>query len=255
MESVLITLASIVALIVTVMGARYVHVGERSQWTLPLMIVVFALQLSELGIRGEARAACPLMDIGEICIFAAWSLTMFYLMVGSVYRLSLLGVFTAPLVLVLMLAALVPGALDADPQPVSDHQGATAIHSALSVLSYGAFGLAAVSAVMFLVLDKQLKGGHPSTGLFRNLPPIHSLTQSVARLLFLGLILLSVGVIFGFTAAYEGGISNHLWLATAVWIGYLVLLSVWQFRGMPPRTFSITAVFLFVFSLVIFPLL
>ena len=58
------------------------------------------------GVRGQVRGSCPLHDPGEILAYLAWAVTIFYLVVGSAYRLSLLGVFSAPLVVVLQLGAL-----------------------------------------------------------------------------------------------------------------------------------------------------
>ena len=111
------------------------------------------------GMRGEMRGSCPLGDMGELLVFTAWSISMCYMVVGSVFRLSLLGVFTAPLVCFLISVALIPGMLETNP-PHADHvDGWRESHAAFSVMAYGALGLAAVSAVMFLVLDRQLKGG------------------------------------------------------------------------------------------------
>lgn len=47
------------------------------------------------------------------------------------------------------------------------------------------------------MLDHQLKEHHLKGGLFRNLPPVPELLVSLERLLWLGMILLTVGVIAG----------------------------------------------------------
>ena len=161
--------------------------GTRSRWTLASMIGVFGFQLAFLSVRGEARGACPLRDTGEILVFLAWSLTMFYLIVGPAYRISLLGVFTAPVVVVFQSAALLGGFLDTEPVRVVRHDFWGEIHAAVSVLAYGALALAAVAGVMFLVLDRLLKEHQLTGGLFRNLPPARELLVSLQRLLWLGL--------------------------------------------------------------------
>jgi len=76
------------------------------------MVLSFGAQLMWLTLRGEQRASCPLMDSGEILVFLAWSISLFYLIVGSAYRVTLLGVFSAPLVMLLI--TLMPGMLDSD---------------------------------------------------------------------------------------------------------------------------------------------
>src|SRR5690606_13485499 len=117
--------------------------------------------------------------------------------------------------------------------------------AAMSVLSYGALALAAVAGVMFLVLDRQLKDHHLQSGLFRNLPPVRELLKSMVRLLWLGAVLLTIGVFAGFMMPREGG-TAHLIAASAVWIGYVGLLSVRQARGLTGRRTALIAVVLFV---------
>lgn len=220
------------------------------------MLASFVCQFVVLGIRGEMRGSCPLGDTGEMLIFSAWAVTMCYLAVGSVFRLSLLGVFTAPLVGFLLSGALIPGMLENNPPHADQVDGWREAHAALSVLAYGALGLAAVSAVMYLVLDRQLKGGVSTKGLFRNLPPVRELDLVVHRLLWLGLFLLTFGVISGIVMKTTGDTAaKHLLAATGQWIAYLLLLVISMWRGIPPKRFAIVTVVLFFCSLLIFALL
>ena len=94
--------AIVLAAVAAVQGARYLSRGERSRWTVLWMLGSFVCQFIVLGVRGELRGSCPLGDTGEMLVFASWAITMCYLAVGSVFRLSLLGVFTAPLICFLM---------------------------------------------------------------------------------------------------------------------------------------------------------
>jgi len=225
--------------------------GTRSRWTLAAMVGVFALQLAFLSVRGEARGACPLRDTGEILVFLAWSLTMFYLLVGPAYRLSLLGMFTAPVVFLFQAVVLAGGLLEANPERVGSGGFWGETHAAVSVLAYGALALAAVAGVMFLVLDRLLKEHHLTGGLFRNLPPARELLVSLQRLLWLGGVLLTLGIIAGFLMP-RGGSPGHLIAAVAVWCGYAVLLFVQSTRGLTGRRLSWCALAGFVVSLVVF---
>lgn len=227
--------------------------GKHTRWTSVLMLGSFCFQLLWLGMRGELRGSCPLMDAGEILVFLAWSLTLFYLMVGAAYRVMLLGMFSAPLVMVMLFVAMLPGLLDVDPvrQERIDYWGE--MHSAISVLSYGAMALGAVSAVMLIILDRLLKSGELRSGLFRKMPPIHTIIGSVVRLTVIGVSFLSVGLGCGFMMGAMGG--GHLWVALAVWVAYAVLLGVWFFRGMTPKRMSVFVVVLFVASLSVFAVL
>lgn len=244
--------ATLLAAIGGTWGMISVQAGKRSRWTVAWMIGAFICQIGFLSVRGEMRAACPLTDRGEILAFLAWSMTLFYLLVGPTYRISLLGVFTAPVVVIFQTAALIPGTLTANPGRLAGGNAWHETHSAMSVLAYGALALAAVAGVMFLVLDRQLKEHHFKSGLFRNLPPVRELLVSLERLLWLGSGLLTIGIVAGFLMPRPQSVWPHLVAAVAVWVGYGVLLGVKQVRGLTGRRFSLSAVVLFVLSLVVF---
>ena len=244
--------ATLLAAVGGVWGMISVHRGNRSRWTVAWMIGAFACQIGFLALRGEMRAACPLMDRGEILAFLAWSLSLFYLLVGPAYRISLLGVFTAPVVVIFQAAALIPGTLTSNPGKLTGGNAWHETHSAMSVLAYGALALAAVAGVMFLVLDRQLKEHDLKSGLFKNLPPVRELLISLERLLWLGSGLLTVGIVAGFLMPRTEAAWGHLVAAVAVWVGYGVLLGIKQVRGLTGRRFSLSAVILFVLSLVVF---
>jgi len=244
--------ATLLAAVGGALGMLSVHHGSRSKWTVLWMAGAFLCQLGFLALRGEARGACPLRDLGEILAYLAWSLTLFYLLVGPPYRISLLGVFTAPLIVVFQACALIPGVLTAHPTRVLVSNAWGETHSATSVLAYGALALAAVAGVMFLVLDKQLKAHHLKSGLFRNLPPVHELRISLQRLLWLGGALLSAGIVAGFLMPHKQGTEGHFIAAVSVWVGYALLIGIMQVRGMTGRRLSLSAVGLFIGSLVVF---
>lgn len=244
--------ATLLAAVAGVRGLLVLRHGNRSRWTVWWMIGVMLCQMGYLAVRGEMRGACPLRSIAEISVFLAWSLTLFYLLVGPVYRISLLGVFTAPVVVIFQGFALLPGRLAANPEKVLNTSFWGETHSAMSVLAYGALALAAVAGVMFMVLDHQLKEHHLKGGLFRNLPPVRELLVSLERLLWLGMVLLTFGVIAGLLMPLGKGAMAHLIAAVAVWLGYVVLMVTKRVRGMTGRRFALGAVALFVLSLGVF---
>ena len=254
MERLYLALATVLIGLAGVLGARAVHSGRRSHWTIGLMAAGFVAQLLALQERGEMRGQCPLGDKGEILLFLAWSLVLFYLAVGRVYRLSLLGIFTAPVVVVFHLIALLPGMMGSEVERATVVDPWREIHAATSVLSYGAFALAAVAGSMFLVLNAQLKQAHLSTGLFKNLPPVRTLVSSTVRLLWIGIALMTVGMVSGYLMA---GVSSqaHLNVARVVWLAYFILLVIYHWRGITPRRFALTAILFFLASLGVFVVL
>ncbi len=247
-----LVIAAILAGLAGVLGVRSIITERRrTRWTVVLMILSFLAQLMWLGMRGEQRASCPLLDSGEILVFLAWSLSLFYLIVGSAYRVTLLGMFSAPVVTVMLLAAVIPGMLDAAPAKQTNVDYWGEMHSAVSVLSYGALALGAISAVMFLVLDRLLKTRDTSSGLFKKMPPLHTIVKSVVRLTVIGVSFLTVGLACGLMMRSQGG-GVHLWVAKAVWVAYVLLLGQWFVRGVTPKKMSVFVVVLFVASLSVF---
>jgi len=253
MDRWFLLIATLLAAIGGTWGMISVHRGTRSHWTVVWMVAVLLCQLGFLSIRGQLRAACPLQDLGEMLVFLAWSLTLFYLLIGPAYRISLLGVFSAPLVFVLQAAALISGMLTTSPKRDLSPNMFHSLHSATSVLAYGALALAGVAGIMFLVLDRQLKVHHLKSGLFRNLPPAHELLVSLERLLWLGTGLLTLGIIAGFLMPRTTtSVHSHLIVAMAVWVGYTGLLAVKTVRGLTGRKLALSAVAMFILSLVVF---
>ncbi len=246
----LLIAATVLAVLGGTLGLLAVRHGYRSRWTVICMLATFVCQLGVLGVRGELRGKCPLGDYGEILAFLAWSLVLFYLVVGPAYRISLLGLFTAPVVTIFQVVAI--GLLEANPERVYEVNAWGEAHAAFSVLSYGAFALAAVAALMFLVLNKKLKDHELGSSLFKNLPPVRSLLDSVVRLTALGAGILTVGIVAAFMMRRGEDALPHLVAAMATWAAYLGLLVMHFWRGITPRRMSIGVMSLFVLSLLVF---
>jgi len=255
MDRWLLIAATVLATIAGVRGMVAVHRDRRSRSTVVWMAAVMLCQIVVLAHRGEVRSVCPLADWGERLVFLSWALTLFYLLVGPVYRISLLGVFTAPVVVILLASALLPGVLDPTPIKIAGGHPWQEMHSATSVLAYGALALAAVAGVMFLTLDRQLKEHHLKSGLFHRLPPVRELLVSLERLLWLGWGLLTLGIIAGGLMPHDGKALGHLIAALTVWVGYAVLLGVKTVRGLTGRRLSLLAVGWFILSLGVFALI
>src|SRR6202011_690599 len=78
----------------------------------------FIFQTAFLSIRGPALGRCPLTNLFEVFVFLAWSVALVYMLVGPAYRLSLMGAFTAPLVVLLQGFALLAPIDIRHPTPV-----------------------------------------------------------------------------------------------------------------------------------------
>jgi len=229
------------------LGAGRFRAGR---FNLLLLALGFAFQSTYLYLRGEQVRSCPLHSFFDVLIFLSWAIVLIYLVIGTAYRLSLLGAFTAPLVLFLQLfALLVPGMPEAVAMP---SRGAwVELHAALSVVAYGAFGLAAIAGTMYLVQERQLKNRNVST-LMYHLPPINDLAIANGRLLWLGFSLLTVAFAAGFLSQLP--VDGLKFSASAVlWAAYGFVLVMRHRHAIPPRRLALLSVTIFVAALITLP--
>jgi ABC-type uncharacterized transport system permease subunit len=221
-----------------------------------LLAFAFAFHTLAMFTRGFSLSRCPIHNLYEATTFVAWTIVLAYLVIGLWPRLRFLGAFAAPVLFGIGVFALMPK-LDPPPsaQPVFTG-GWISLHAALALLSYGAFGLASVAALMYLNQDRNLKF-HKLRAIISLLPPIQRLELVIGRLLIGGFILLTLGLLSGaFWLPLPAGASywgdpKVLWSA-GVWMMYLLLLVLrWRFahRG---RRFALSALGGFAFVLLTF---
>src|SRR5438552_8956296 len=129
----------------------------------------FIFQTAFLSIRGHELWRCPLTNLFEVFIFLAWSVAAIYMLVGPAYRLSLMGAFTAPLVVLLQGFALLAPIDIRHPVKVPAAPWLE-FHASISLVAYGAFALACIAGVLYLVQERQLKT-HRLHSIFYHLPP------------------------------------------------------------------------------------
>jgi len=168
------------------------------------------------------------------------------MLIGTAYRLSLMGAFTAPLVFLLQITALVlaidtPRASRVSPNPWLE------FHASISIIAYGAFALACVAGAMYLVQERQLKT-HQLRSIFYHLPPLPNLFSAMTRLLWFGFILYSAGLISGFFVS-EPLPWTKIALAIAIWVLYGAILQSRYLRWVAPRRVATLCMVAFVVAL------
>ncbi len=192
----------------------------------------FIFQTAFLSIRGHELHRCPLTNLFEVFIFLAWSIALIYMLVGPAYRLSLMGAFTAPLVFLLQAFALI-APIDVRHASKAPANSWLEFHASTSIIAYGAFGLACIAGVMYLVQERQLKTHHLHS-IFYHLPPLTDLFAAITRLLWWGFVLYTLGVVSGF---FTGGPLPRIQLVAAigVWLLYAAILQGRHLRRLAPK--------------------
>jgi ABC-type uncharacterized transport system permease subunit len=191
----------------------------------------FIFQTAFLSIRGHELHRCPLTNLFEVLVFLAWSVALIYMLIGPAYRLSLMGAFTAPLIFLIQTLALLA--------PIDLRHPATVVpnswlefHASISIVAYGAFALACVAGVMYLVQERQLKTHHLHS-VFYHLPPLTDLFAAITRLLWLGFALYTLGLVSGFFI--DAPLPRlQVICAFGVWLLYAAILQGRHLRRLAP---------------------
>jgi len=207
-------------------------------------------------MRGLTFERCPVNNLYEAMTFVAWTIVAAYLVLGLWPRLRFLGVFAAPVLFAIGVFALMPG-LDAPHAgaPRFDH-GVVSLHAALTLLSYGAFGLSSIAAIMYLTQEHDLKF-HKLRAVLSLMPPMDRLEKITSRMLWAGFILLTAGLAFiplllqERPEAHIGSDPKLIWSAV-VWAVYLGLLILHGQFAQTGRKFAWGAIGTFAFVLLTF---
>jgi len=100
-------------------------------------------------------------------------------------------------------------------------------------VAYGAFALACIAGVMYLVQERQLKT-HQLHSIFYHLPPLFDLFAAITRLLWWGFLLYTVGIVSGFFTGHPLP-RVQVVAAIAVWLLYAAILQGRHLRWLAPK--------------------
>jgi HemX protein len=222
-------------------------------WLNVLLVAGWACQWGGLYVRGMAVGGCPLGNTFELVQFVAWSAMLVYFFVGTAFRVSLLGLFTAGYAASLaLISLLIPPWDAARGQKIFGTNPWIELHAALAVFSYGVFGLLALTAVMHLLQNWSLKHKRLN-GLFWFLPSVVQLDQINTRMLALGVLLLTVSLGVGASWWLRDPASVDrlkLVVTVGVWFAYLIVLLLrWRARLVSVR-FSWVCLVMFMLALI-----
>ncbi|HYL82602.1 MAG TPA: cytochrome c biogenesis protein CcsA [Candidatus Angelobacter sp.] len=142
----------------------------------------------------------PYHDLSGALSLLGWLLALTYLGLELYHRERSVGALVLPFILVFFLAAhLAP----ADRLSPPDAHGPTfAFHVTLNILACSAFALSFVLSVIFLIEERFLRS-HKLGGVVWRLPPLELLERMTRSSVLVGLISITIGMIFGFLWVYR----------------------------------------------------
>ena len=212
----------------------------------------FLLQSVALNIRSIFVEACPLGNSFEIIQFIVWSLLALFLLVGPIFKLKSLGLFTALLVSIASTLSLLVPSLDMQYyQAKQTTHALIELHASLAIFSYAVYALLAILSLMFLIqqygLKKQL-----FKGIFRHLPSVQKLDRCVTYLLWIGTFILLLALIFGSPFWLENPDTVpglKLFSTIAIFIAYIIVGTLKSLNLISPRRQATLSIVLFILSI------
>ena len=225
------TICFLAAIVRTIVALR-AGVFRPGQFNFLAVGLGFVFQSAFLSIRGHALGRCPLTNLFEVLIFLGWSIALIYMLIGPAYRLSLMGAFTAPLVFVIQTFALL-APIDQPHGPKMPANSWLEFHASISLIAYGAFALACVAGLMYLVQERQIKT-HQLRTVFYHLPPLTNLFAAITRLLWWGFALYTLGLVSGFFVGQPLPLTQAV-CAFGVWALYAAILQGRHLRRLAPK--------------------
>lgn len=206
--------------------------GFSEQWVsygLAALILGAALQTVELGIRAVQAGTIPVTNFSQSLVFLAWLTAWAGLVLMVKYRMQVIGVFVAPLIVVALGVAC---ALAKQGRLVIPHSLRSVwlpIHVTLAFLGDTLFVLAAGVSAVYLVYEKKLKAKRPLGPADQHAPSLEKLDRINYHLLGWGFLMLSLAIISG--SIWADATWGHYWSwepqeswSLVIWLLYAGLL-------------------------------
>lgn len=198
-----------------------------SEWAMGAGFVLHtAALIADWAIYGEY----PLFYLREALAFLAWTLIASYALVLYRYRTRPLGIFTLPLVSILIFVAII---VRTDPTGEAAANSVSAsklfpLHATLLFFAYAAFFVVFVASIMYLLQERELKLKKFSA-IFHRLPALTTVNEIATSSAAIGLTLLTVGIATGML--WSSSRDGRLWhndpkeiFAALTWFLYLFLI-------------------------------
>jgi len=200
--------------------ARREQAGKIGRWVL---VSGFVLHCATILARYLETGQVPIATLPESLSFFGLLIIGIFLLFDLKYRLTILGAFSCPLALAMMII----GAATAVPEPTINPALDSwwfPVHVTLAFLGYAVFALSFGAGLMYLLQERMLKS-KTFSGLYFRLPSLETLDHINYQCLSFGFPLMTMGII-----------SGAMW-ANSAWGGY--------WRWDPKETWALITWFLY----------
>lgn len=227
-----------------------------AKWAGRLISIGFTAHLLSTIHRFVLAGQLPITTMRESLSFFCLAIVGTFIYFERSYRVSILGAFITPPVL---LAILVSSILPDEVRQISPilHSNWFWVHALMAFTSYAAFTITCATSVMYLIQARSLKKKHFGA-LFRKLPSLETMDDISYRCLTIGFPLLTVAIISGsiWSQQATGSFWNwsdrkQIW-SLITWLVYAALLHGRLTTGWRGRRAAILSIVGFIVLLITF---
>jgi ABC-type uncharacterized transport system permease subunit len=197
----------------------------------------------------------PVTGAIEAYVFLSTAIILTALLLDWMRKWPVILVATLPLAVVTTLLALALTGVPVQKEPPPETRSSLwiSLHVFIALGSYGAFAIAFISSILYLIAQRQLKD-HTSASFLGIMPPLETVARITRRSIAAGVVLLAGGLIVGYLQArHVYGIEKwwrndpKIYLTTitlAAYIGILALSGRPTFKGRRTALASVAGFFL-----------
>ncbi len=198
------------------------------QVALGLVACGFACHTVFLILLGLRVRHLPITNLSESLSFFAWCITLTFIAAHLRYRINVLGAFVLPLVsLLTILSELIWEGNHTIPPLLKSRW--LYFHTSVAFLAYAAFFLTFISAIIYLIQEKELKAKNFRFLYFR-LPSLQVCDELLRLSLYAGFVLMSLTLMTGALWAQQAWGRYWNWdpketASLVTWAIYLILIN------------------------------
>jgi cytochrome c-type biogenesis protein CcsB len=203
--------------------------GRLSQYASLLLGAGAAIQTGDLLMRGIQAGNIPVTNFAQALVFLAWLTAIAGLVVIVRFRMPVIGVYVAPIVIVALGIGAATMRTSHLTMPESLRSAWLPIHVTFALLGYAFFVLAAIVSLVYLVYERRLKAKRPLLPSDERTPSLEKLDRINYRLLGWGFLMLSLAIVTG--AIWADATWGHFWSwepaeswTLVIWVLYAGLL-------------------------------
>jgi cytochrome c-type biogenesis protein CcsB len=190
-----------------------------------LLLASGILQSCYIVARYLEAGHTPITSQHEAVVFFAWATTWAYLSFRWRYTVKNFGTFVAILIFILLLVSTL-SPREIVPLLPALRSYWLPVHAGVSIIAYGFLSLAFCGALMYLLLERELKSRRLGY-FFARLPSLDALDQLNSHCLTAGFVFLTLGIVTGSIWAAQAWGAYWQWdpketWSLITWILYLV---------------------------------